>query len=141
MKRFWVLAGVIFAVVAGCTTNIDIQQKHSFLRDQATKDPTCSNANDCAEKWERASQWVNANSYWRVKKMSDTRIETRKARAYHYTRTTYLVKKLPRSDGSSVIRLQASCFPSVHCVPNTVIAIGSFNHFVNTGKELHLPNG
>lgn len=141
MKIFWMLAGLVFAVLTGCATNIETQQKHSFLHDQATKAPTCSNATDCAEKWERASQWINANSYWRVKEMSDTRIETKKARSPYASRPMYVVEKLPGGGGSSVIKLHASCLPALNCNPNTTDAKSSFNHFVNTGEELHLSNG
>lgn len=142
MVRVWTFTAMVCSLVVGCTaTSIEAQQKYGFLRDEATKAPTCSSANECAEKWDRASKWINANSHWRIKEMSDTRIETKKAGAPYYSRPVYLVKKLPRSDGSNLIKLHASCLPSVYCDPDTVIATGSFNHFVNTGEDLYLPNG
>lgn len=141
MKRHWILSGLIFAVTAGCTTNFDNQQQNRFLRDQAIKDVTCRSETDCQEKWKRALQWVNANSYWRVKNVSDTEIRARKTTGAYSSRTLYRVQKIPSSDGGSRIELHANCLPAVNCVPNPVIAKGSFNYFVNTGKELALPNG
>lgn len=135
---------VLFAIIcvtAGCSSAIENQSKSGFLQDQGTSGVTCNDTSDCRVKWERAVQWVETNSFWPIKMQNDSTIVTRKPKAPYISRTRYVVDNLPLNDGRKLIKIQASCLPAVHCYQNPLIAIDSFNHFVNTGKALHLPNG
>jgi hypothetical protein len=61
-------------------------------------------------------------------------IETEQPRSRLYSRTHYRVMRTP-SDGGAVIRMQASCQPSVYCAPDPNAAQAAFYRYLATGED------
>jgi len=138
MKYIPFICGLLAVELAGCAASPEQQERYTFLRMQADNSVICESLSECNEKWERSAQWLRDNAYWNIRLIEEQRIETRKPQAHHYSRNWYRVNKVMRNDGSTVISLYASCLPSVHCTPETELAVGAFNHFVNTGQRIDL---
>jgi hypothetical protein len=96
---------------------------------------SCISEADCAEKWQRADQWVRQHSYWPIKRSDNEVIETERARSRWYSRTHYRVVKEAMSATTAGIRLEAGCEPSVYCSPNPEQARADFARFLQTGED------
>lgn len=94
----------------------------------------CASENDCAEKWQRAEAWLRVHSYWPIRTRGDAVIETERPRSRQYVRTYYRVTRTPH-DGGALIRMQASCHPSVYCVPDPKDAQVSFYRYLSAGED------
>ena len=93
----------------------------------------CASATDCAEKWQRAEAWLRTYADWPIRTRSETVIETERPRSRWYSRTHYRVTRTP-SNGGAVIRMQASCQPSVYCAPDPEAARTAFYRYLATGE-------
>lgn len=90
----------------------------------------CTGEEDCRVKWQRAEKWVRSHSEWPVKTVTDTLIETGKQRFRNYSRIYYRITR-EKQDGTTVIRFDAGCLPSVHCNPDPKEARADFNRFIS----------
>ena len=94
----------------------------------------CASATDCAEKWQRAEAWLRKHSYWPIRTRTEQVIETDQPHSRQYSRTHYRVICTP-SDGGAVIRMEASCQPSVYCAPDPETAQLSFYRYLVSGED------
>lgn len=69
-----------------------------------------------------------------MKTVTETMIETEKQRFHNYSHLYYRITGETR-DGQTVIRFDAGCLPSVHCVPDPDAARAAFYHNLVTGED------
>lgn len=96
--------------------------------------PACASTTDCAEKWQRAEAWLRKHSYWPIRTRTAQVIETERPRSRGYSRTHYRVTHTP-AEGGALIRMWASCPPSVHCAPDPEAARAAFYRYLATGED------
>lgn len=132
MKRMKQLSVVVPLFLAGCATTGPGGE--SGVVGAQLDAVACASATDCAEKWQRAEAWLREHSYWPIRTRSEVVIETERPRSRWYSRTHYRVTHTP-DDGGAVIRMQASCQPSVYCTPDPEAARTAFYRYLATGED------
>jgi hypothetical protein len=132
MKSMKQLSVVVPLFLAGCaTTGTGVESGTAGVQPDGV---ACASATDCAEKWQRAEAWLRGHSYWPIRTRSEVVIETERPRSRWYSRTHYRVTRTP-DDGGAVIRMQASCQPSVYCAPDPEAARTAFYRYLATGED------
>jgi hypothetical protein len=131
MKPVFILNAIMVSALTGCAATAPDQASSS----SNTVSVSCLSEADCAEKWQRADQWIREHSYWPVKRSDHEVIETDRPRSRWYSRTRYRVVKDATSGTTAEIRMEASCQPSVYCSPNTEQARTAFVRFLQTGED------
>lgn len=131
MKLNLIYNTIIVLALTGCAATAPDQA--SSLSN--TVSVSCISEADCAEKWQRADQWIRQHSYWPINRSDHIVIETERPRSRWYSRTRYRVVKETTSGTTAVIRMEASCRPSVYCNPNTGQARAAFVRFLKTGED------
>ena len=131
MKLNPILNGFIVLTLTGCAATTPEQT--SSLSNTVSVD--CISEADCAQKWQRADEWIRRHSYWPIKRSDNEVIESERPRSRWYSRTRYRVIKEATSDTTAQIRMEASCQPSVYCSPNTEWARAAFVRFLKTGED------
>jgi hypothetical protein len=132
MKRVKKLSVVVLLFLGGCATTGPGGE--SGVVDAQPDAVACASVTDCVEKWQRAEAWLREHSYWPIRTRSEIVIETERPRSRWYSRTHYRVTRTP-DNGGAVIRMQASCQPSVYCTPDPEAARTAFYRFLATGED------
>lgn len=132
MKSLKQLYAVVPLFLVGCATTGDGVGPGTAGAQPAAA--ACTSETDCAEKWQRAEAWLREHSYWPIQTRTNAVIETEQPRSRWYSRTHYRITRTP-SDGGALIRMQASCRPSVYCVPDPVLARAAFYRYLATGED------
>lgn len=132
MKSLKQLYAVVPLFLVGCATTGDGLGPGTAGAQPAAV--ACASATDCAEKWQRAEAWLRKHSYWPIRSRTEQVIETEQPRSRLYSRTHYRVTRTP-SDGGALIRLRASCQPSVYCAPDPEAARAAFYRYLATGED------
>jgi hypothetical protein len=73
---------------------------------KAAAETSCASAQDCDLKWTRATEWLRAHSYYKIRTLNDSEIVTDTSVA---TYPGYRVTKLAQPDGSARISVQVTC--------------------------------
>ena len=131
MKLNLVLNVIIVSTLTGCAAKTP-EQTSSWSN---TVSVSCISEKDCAEKWQRADQWIRQHSYWPIKRSDHEVIETDRPRSSGYSRTRYRVVKETTSGTTAEIRMEATCLPSLHCSPNTEQSRAAFVQYLQTGED------
>ena len=131
MKLMPMLNGIVMLTLTGCAAT-GPDQATSLT---GTTSVACISETDCAQKWQRADEWIRKHSYWPMKRSDDAVIETERPRFRMYNRTRYRVLKETTSNTMAEIRIEASCQLSVYCSPNTEQARAAFVQYLQTGED------
>ncbi|MFZ5619702.1 MAG: hypothetical protein ACOY5W_01620 [Pseudomonadota bacterium] len=132
MKSMKQLSVVVPLFLAGCaTTGAGVESGTAGVQPDGV---ACASATDCAEKWQRAEAWLRKHADWPIRTRTEQVIETERPRSRWYSRTHYRVTRTP-SDGGAVIRIQASCQPSVYCAPDPEAVRTAFYRYLATGED------
>jgi hypothetical protein len=98
----------------------------------ASQQVTCSGQADCELKWARATKWLQDNSYWKLRTVTESVLTTEGPNGR--TNTAYEVNKFPLGNGAYEIQFKAGCSnKGLGCYPSIVGATASFKRYVMTG--------
>ena len=95
--------------------------------------PVCRSEKECELMWSAAKQWVEENSRYRIKLLTNDHLET-------YSPTDgsawlgMVISKVPNKDGSYRLRSKMWCDNIFGCVPTPEDALISLNKAVNSAK-------
>lgn len=120
---------IVALVLTGCATVDPATQAAQDAN--AAMQVTCDNAEDCELKWARALQWVQENSRWKLRNVTDSLITTEGPLST--PSPAYEVTKFPLGGGRYEIRFRAGCGNIFGCVPSIKEVTASFNAFVAYG--------
>jgi hypothetical protein len=129
MKTFvWV---VLCALVVGCGETNHVSPETMQI---ATAPLICRNADECAQWWQRAQDWVARHSAYKLQTLTDSLIETAGPEGGS-GKLAYEITKVTNHDGSATIGYAAHCDSMVGCRPDPWKAGAGFKQFVKTGVE------
>jgi hypothetical protein len=129
MKTFlWM---VPCALVAGCAATNQVSPETMQI---ATAPLICQNADECAQFWQRAQDWVARHSAYELQTVTDSLIETAGPEGGS-GKLAYEITKVANPDGSATIGFAAHCDSMIGCRPDPWKAGASFKQFVKTGVE------
>jgi hypothetical protein len=98
----------------------------------ASQQVTCSSKDDCELKWARATKWLQDNSHWKLRTVTESLLTTEGPNGQTFT--AYEVSKFPMGNGTYEIQFKAGCHNmGLGCHPSIVGATASFKRFVATG--------
>ncbi len=118
------LAGIV--VASGCAHVTPEQQAAASLQ------VTCTGKDDCELKWARATKWLQDNSHWKLRTVTESVLTTEGPNGEVFT--AYEVNKFPLGDGGYEIQFKAGCSnKGLGCHPSIVGATASFKQYVATG--------
>jgi hypothetical protein len=121
------MAVVIVSAVTACTHVTPEQQL------AASQQVTCSGQADCELKWARATKWLQDNSYWKLRTVTESVLTTEGPNGR--VNTAYEVNKFPLGNGVYEIQFKAGCSnKGLGCHPSTVAATASFKRYLMTGE-------
>jgi len=103
------------------------------LEQQASRPVTCVAGDDCNEKWNRAIQWVNANSAQKIKTISDNIIQTHDVMPLEERVSYPAFTIIKYADGKNryVIEYSSACDEFIKCdTPSALELKASFVYFV-----------
>jgi len=100
----------------------------------AAREVTCNTKDDCELKWARATKWIQDNSHWKLRNITETVLTTEGPNGQIYT--AYEVTKFPQGDSTYQIQFKAGCAGVSFngCHPSADKARASFNRYVMTGE-------
>lgn len=99
----------------------------------AAREVTCNSKDDCELKWARATKWLQDNSYWKLRTVTENLLTTEGP--MDRTNTAYEVNKFPKGDGVYEIQFKAGCSnKGLGCYPKVGKATASFKRYVSTGE-------
>jgi hypothetical protein len=110
------------------------RERFAYLTRTADVAVTCTAGADCAEKWDRALQWVAKHSVYSIKTHTESEIATN-GPIDPTTDSAFTVTKSAQDGNSSVINFSSSCGQAPACVPTTLENKAAFNSFVLYGTE------
>lgn len=125
---------LICALVITLSSCVSPQQQ-AAINEQAQRQITCMQGEDCDIKWGRAVAWVAKYSSWKIQLQSDLIIQTYSAVGGSPS-PGYLVNKVPLGNGRFHITLTSGCDNIFGCVPDHTTSLASFNQFVG-GSEVN----
>jgi hypothetical protein len=129
MKTFlWMLP---CALVAGCAATNQVSPETMQI---ATAPLICQNADECAQFWQRAHDWVARHSAYELQTVTDSLIETAGPEGGS-GKLAYEITKVGNPDGSATIGFAAHCDSMIGCRPDPWKAGAGFKQFVKTGVE------
>lgn len=98
----------------------------------AAQQVTCSSKDDCELKWARATKWLQDNSAWKLRTVTDNVLTTEGPNGE--VTTAYEVTKFPLGGGTYEIQFKAGCVnQGLGCHPSIGKATASFKNYVATG--------
>jgi hypothetical protein len=101
----------------------------------AAREVTCNTKEDCELKWARATKWIQDNSYWKLRTVTDNLLTTEGPMNEVYT--AYEVTKFPKGDSVYEIQFKAGCHNmGLGCHPSIGKATASFKRYVATGDTI-----
>lgn len=86
---------------------------------------TCSGSEDCEKRWARALDWVQRNSHWKLRTVTDTVITTEGPLDTTYA--AFEITKFPLGSGRYELRFRAGCGNIFGCVPSIQALQADFN--------------
>jgi hypothetical protein len=101
------------------------------LNDDLNIDLTCTAGEDCELKWSRAMDWLQRNSCWKLRNVTDSLITTEGP--FNTQSAAFEITKFPRGGGVYEIRFRAGCGNPFGCSPSIKKLTANFNLFVSTG--------
>jgi hypothetical protein len=116
VTRFIVLIAVATAL-GGCTAPRPLWQPATS---QQLEPPICASSPACISMWQYAQVWVNQNSNWKIRVVSDTVIET--FGPDNSTDVAYAITKEPLGDNRYQIVMRARCGSVSGCSPRSPTA-------------------
>src|SRR5713226_5379780 len=85
----------------------------------AAQQVTCSSKDDCELKWARATKWLQDNSHWKLRTVTETLLTTEGPNGEVFT--AYEVSKFPMGNGTYEIQFKAGCSnKGLGCHPSIV---------------------
>lgn len=124
--------------VSGCVTltpeeEAAYQQRQLALEQDAAREVTCDDPEDCEVKWARAVQWTLDNINWRIEIQTDTLIQT--AGPFTSLNLATTISKVPLGNGRARFELRAGCdsYISSLCTPSALQARAFFARSVMDG--------
>lgn len=108
------LVGVLCIAMFACETMTPQQQ--AAVDANAAMEVTCTGQQDCEMKWARALDWVQRNSHWKLRNVSDMLITTEGPLDTTYA--AFEITKFPKGNGAYEIRFRAACGNMFGCVPS-----------------------
>jgi hypothetical protein len=103
--------------------------------DRASRPILCTAGPDCEYKWSRAMQWLQQNSAWKFRTVTDTLLTTEGP--LETAKPAYEVTKLSQGDGRNYqIAMRAWCGAG-NCEDLILRLRGDFNDFVLTPPPAH----
>ena len=124
------MLGVVL-LLSGCAAmdNADLSpERIAAIETNAALQPTCSDKSDCELKWARALDWVQKNSCWKLRSVSEMLISTEGP--FDSTSPAFEITRFPHGDGSYEIRFRAGCGNIFGCAPSVKQLTASFNECV-----------
>lgn len=118
-------------MLPGCAELARQQALRQALIEEARQPVVCQKGTDCEYRWGRAVQWVNANSHWKIRTATDFMLSTEGP--FDTMWPAYTVQKIPQSDGSYWIAMEAGCGNMFACSPDPWDAVLDFRRFVSAG--------
>lgn len=98
----------------------------------AAQQVTCSSKDDCELRWARATKWLQDNSHWKLRTVTESLLTTEGPNGQTFT--AYEVSKFPMGNGTYEIQFKAGCNNmGLGCHPSIVGATASFKRYVMTG--------
>lgn len=120
-------------VIVGVVLTIACSHATPEQRMAAAQQVTCSGKDDCELKWARATKWLQDNSHWKLRLVSESILTTEGPNGQ--VLTAYEVNKFPLGNGVYEIQFKAGCSSEgLGCHPSTVTATASFKRYVLTGE-------
>lgn len=131
MKSNLSLVAVIALALPACvSTNTTTPAKLAYAQ---RIQPVCRGEKECELMWSAAKQWVEENSPYRIKLLTNDYLET-----YSPVGGSPLlgmvISKVPNKDGSYRLRSKMWCDNIFGCSPDAVDAVISLNKAVNEAK-------
>lgn len=120
---------LLIAVVAvsGCVTMTPTQQAQVTADSQ--RRVTCEGKDDCELKWATALRWVQDNSYWKLRAVTDSVITTEGP--LDSPSAAFSITKFPLGRGAYEIQFRAGCGNMFGCVPAIEQLAASFKNEVS----------
>jgi hypothetical protein len=116
----WILVGLA-VLLAGCMST----QTRIELQVQASRTPRCEGKDACERMWADALQWVQSNSNWKMRNVTETLITTEGP--LDTPQPAFQIIKYPLGNGAYEIRFSAACGNIFGCVPSILEVTASFN--------------
>ncbi len=120
-------------LLAACAPAMTGEQQ-VFLRELADRPVTCSSAQDCDDKWNRAVQWVSEHSDKKIRTVSDTLIATNMVYAGGQRPVLqspeFTVVKYAQGKHRYVMDFDSYCNHGFDCNPSGLTLKASFVTFV-----------
>lgn len=125
--RMIVAAPAAALLLTGCET-MTPQQREQLIA-EGNREITCTAGADCEAKWARVTQWIQANSHWKFRNVTETLISTEGP--FDTTYAAFEVTKVPFGDGTTYrLLLRGGCGNIFGCVPSIPQLRASFTQFV-----------
>jgi len=126
-----IAAACVLSVVA-CST-LTPAQRAAVERD-ARQLVVCNGKEDCEIKWATALRWVQDNSRWKLRAVTDSLVTTEGP--FDTPSAAFEVMKFPRGGGSYEFQFRAACGNIFGCIPEIVVLAADFNNTVaNAGAR------
>lgn len=108
--------------------------RHEELSASASREIRCEAGSDCEMKWSRVTQWLLANSDWKLRNVTDNLITTEGP--LDTPKPAYEVLKIPSGDGKTyLIMMKAGCGEGYNCETRILELQTSFGAFVRGEKS------
>jgi hypothetical protein len=136
MRRLVGIATVVS--LAACATMSP--QREAALSAEAGRKVVCSGKDDCEVKWASAIRWVQDNSHWKMRNVTDSLVTTEGP--FDSTYAAYQISKFPLGGGAYEIEFRAGCGNLFGCVPSILELTASFKSIVgspNTSQRSSVP--
>jgi hypothetical protein len=117
---------LLLVVFSGCVTMTPDQI--AARNANAAMEVTCDSPEDCEIKWAAALDWIQRNSHWKLRNVTDSLITTEGP--FDTTQAAFEVTKFPRGGGVYEIRFRAACGNMFGCVPSILDLTASFKSSV-----------
>jgi len=120
--------GTIEGVAFDCNTPVARERDAAFL-EAANRTITCTAGADCEYKWSRATEWLQQNSEWKFRTVTDTLITTEGP--LETVKPAFEVARLSQGDGKTYrITMRAWCGAG-NCEQLILQLKKNFNEFIS----------